>query len=142
MDNPTPLSGQLIDDVLGQRPFAAAPPDFTNRVMARIQATQLQPSRMIRFRLEPLDVALPLLAACLVVLVLGLTGRFAFLNMTAPISWSAVLDTATLTLPTAWLSSHWPILVGVFVFAEITLGVLFCMWMWLDQPLTLARQEA
>lgn len=143
MDEATHLPDPVIDELLGQRPFAAAPPGFTDRVMAQIQAVPvLATPTPIRYKLEPLDIALPVLVAFLVILVLGLTGELTFLGLAAPIDWSAVRPMIALPLPTPWLSRHWLVLMGLLVLAEIGLGVLFCMWLWLDQPLVLANEEA
>lgn len=143
MDESTPLSDELMDELLAQRPYAAAPPDFTDKVMTRIQSVYSPAMHVpIRFRLEPLDIALPVLIACLVVLALGLTGQFASLGITTPVDWSAVRLTTTLPLPTEWLAANWLRLVGLFVFAEVALGMLFCVWLWLDQPIILVSREA
>lgn len=135
MNEFTELSDELMDELLAQRPRAAAPPDFTKQVMTRIQSVSSPATRApVHFRLEPLDIALPVLLACLVILGLGLTGQLAFLGVTTPVDWSVVRPAVTLPLPGEWLAAHWLVLVGLFVFAEIALGLLFCAWIWLDQP--------
>jgi hypothetical protein len=111
--------------------------------MAQIQAAQVQAAReVIRYKLELLDIALPILGACLFVLVMGLTGQLAFLGIATPITWSAVLPATILPPLTDWASSNWLDLVGLFIFAEICAGALFCMWLWFDRPLPLATGEA
>ena len=143
MDNFTPVSDQFIEEALEQRSYARLPPGFVNQVMAQIQAAQVQVTpELIRYRLELLDIALPMLGTCLVVLALGLTGQLAFLGITTPIAWSAVLPSAILSLPTEWGFANWPGLVGLLVFAEICVGALFCMWFWPDRPLSLVNGEA
>jgi hypothetical protein len=155
MDELTPVPDQLIEEALAQRPFAPLPPGFVDRVMAQIYAAQLQVTReVIRYRLELLDVALPILGACLFVLVLWLTGQLAFLGISTPITWSAVLPTlilpltitpspmTVLPLPTEWVTSNWLDLVGLLVFAEICVVALFCVWFWLDRPLSLTNGDS
>jgi hypothetical protein len=73
----------------------------------------------------------------LVVLALGLTGQLAFLEMVIPIQIPAVFPTTNLSPPAAWAASNWMVLVVLFAFVEIGLGMLLCTWMWLDQPLSL-----
>jgi hypothetical protein len=141
MDEFTPIPDQIIEEALEERPYATLPPAFVGRVMARIEASQVT-RQVIRYRLELLDLALPILVACLVVLGLGLTGRFAFLGIATPINWSAVLPAALLSLPTRGLSANWNSLVGLLAFAEICLVGLFCVWFWLDRPLPPTNGQA
>jgi len=134
---------QLIEEALEQRPYAHLPPGFVIRVMAQIEPAQAQQTpEVTRFRLELLDLALPILGTCLALLALGLTGRLAFLGITAPTPWATVLPAATLSLPIEWPSSISLGLVGLLVFAEICLWVMFCVWFWLDRPLPLANGQA
>lgn len=147
MDDLTRVPDQLIEETLAQRSFAPLPPGFVDRVMAHILAAHIQSAQVqvtrevIRYKLELLDIALPILGACLFVLVMGLTGQLAFLGIATPITWSAVLPPAILPPLTDWLSSNWLDLVGLLVFAEICVGALFCMWFWLDRPLPLLNGE-
>ena len=142
MDEFTRVPEQLIEEALEQRPFAALPPAFVERVLEQIQTAQVQVTReAIRYKLELLDVALPILGACLAVLALGLTGQLAYLDIATPVTWPAVLPGGVLPPPTEWLSSNWLALVGVLVFAEICIGALFCVWLWLDRPLALANVD-
>jgi hypothetical protein len=134
---------QLIEEALEERPYADLPLDFVIRVMAQIEPDQVQRTpEVTRFRLELLDMALPILGTCLAVLALGLTGKLAFLGIAAPIPWAAVLPPATLSLPSGWPSSNLLGLVGLLVFAEICVCALFCVWFWLDRPLPLANGQA
>jgi hypothetical protein len=109
--------------------------------MAQIQAGQAQVTReVIRYRLEPLDIVLPILGACWVLLALGLSGQLAFLGISSPLPWAAVLPAVVSRLPAEWISSQWLSLVGLLVIAEICAGALFCLRMWLDWPLPFARR--
>jgi hypothetical protein len=90
---------------------------------------------VIRYKLELLDIAVPVLVACLVAIVLGLTGHLAFLGVTTPIDWSTLLQID-------WSAIEWLDVVGFLAFAEICIGAIFCVWMWLDRPLPLAGGEA
>lgn len=140
MNDQNPVLDPLIDEALEQRPIAPLPPGFVNQVMARIQAVPEKASRkVIRFRLELLDTAMPVLAACLVVLALGLTGQLVFLDLAAPVNWSMVLPSTIFSQPTEWslTNSNWVGLIGLLTFAEICLGILFCLWHWEDRPLIL-----
>jgi hypothetical protein len=138
MNDSSRVPDQLIEEALAQRPFATLPAGFIERVMAEVQNVQVSVTReVIRYKLELFDVVVPILAACLVVLALGLTGQLAFLDMAIPIQWSAVFPTTNLSPPIEWAASNWMLLVGLFVFAEIGLGMLFCTWLWLDRPLSL-----
>jgi hypothetical protein len=138
MNDSSHNSDHLIEKTLEQRPLAPLPPGFINRVMAQIQAAEGQVTReAIRYKLELLDVALPVLGTCLVVLALGLSGRLDFLGIAAPVTWSPVLPITGLPALTQWVSSNWLALIGLFVIAEICLAALFCTWWWLDQPLSL-----
>ena len=120
---------KMIDEALTRRPLATLPPGFAQRVMAQVQDAQAPPIReRIRYKLEPLDVALPALFACLVMLAIGL----AFVDLTLPPAWSAAFPAANLSLPWAWATSNWMVLVALLVTAEISLGLLFCAWLWLD----------
>ena len=142
MDDLTRSPDQLIEEALAQRPFAPLPPGFVDRVVEQIETAQAPVTRqVIRYKLELLDIAVPVLGACLTVLALGLTGHLAFLGIAMPIRWPAVLPTAVLPLLTEWLPFNWLDLVGVLVFAEICIGALFCVWMWLDRPLALANGD-
>jgi hypothetical protein len=138
MNDSPRVPDQLIEAALAQRPYAPFPAGFVARVMVEVQNSQVPVTReVIRYKLELFEVVLPILVACLVVLVLGLSGQLAFLNMARPIQWSAVFPTTNLSPPIAWAASNWMILVGLFVFAEIGLGMLFCTWLWQDRPLSL-----
>jgi hypothetical protein len=136
MNDSSHMPDQLIEEVIARRPFAPLPSGFVERIMAEIQDAQVAVTRqVIRYRLELFDVVVPILVACLVVLALGLTGQLAFLDIAIPIEWSAVFPTTNLSPPIEWAATNWMVLVGLFVFAEIGLGMLFCMWLWLDRPL-------
>lgn len=136
MDDLTHSPDHLIEEALAQRPLACLPSGFVDRVVEQIQAAPVPVTRSaIRYRLELLDVAVPLFGACLVVLALGLTGHLAFLGIATPIRWPAVLPGAFRPLPAEWLSLNWLDLVGLLVFAEICFGALLCVWLWLDRPL-------
>jgi hypothetical protein len=129
---------QLIEETLAQRPLAALPAGVVERVMAAVQnAPEPIAPEAIRYKIELFDVVLSILFACLVVLALGLTGQLAFLEMVIPIQIPAVFPTTNLSPPAAWAASNWMVLVVLFAFVEIGLGMLLCTWMWLDQPLSL-----
>ena len=135
MDEFTGSQERIIEDALGERPLATLPSGFINTVLSQIQSTPFQVSReAIRFKLEPLDVALPLLGTCLVVLALGLAGQFAFLGIATPVTWSAVIPAPLHRLPTEWFSANWLSLIGLLAFAEICLGAIVYAWMWQDRP--------
>ena len=124
---------QMIDEALARRPLATLPAGFVERVMAQVQDTQAPALReLVRYKLEPLDVALPMLVACMVLLAVALSGQLAFVNLAIPPGWSAIFPTANLSLPWAWAASNWMVLVGLLVSAEISLGILFCASLWLD----------
>lgn len=135
MDDTAQTTDRLIEQALAQRALAPLPPGFVDQLMTQIQTVPVRATReSIRYRVELPDIAFSLLGASLMVLALGLSGHLAVLGIAAPIAWTAVL-------PTAWAPTNWPALIGLFVFAEICFGALFCVWMWLDQPLTLVNGE-
>jgi hypothetical protein len=137
MDDQTQLIDQVIDSALAERPLAPLPAGFMEQVMAQIQTAQMQTSAVaVRFKLELLDVALPLLGACLVLTVLALSGQLAFLGVPAPVDWTAAAASLEWTAP-GWLD--W---VGLLLFAEVGLGLLFCVWLWLDRPLSIITGES
>lgn len=82
MDDFNPQQDTLLDSALNELPMAPLPSGFTTQVMAAIQAEaanptartarQTQPYPTIRFRLQPLDVALALFWS-LVLIVIWLT---------------------------------------------------------------------
>jgi hypothetical protein len=134
---------ELMEEALKERPYAHLPPDFVTRLMAQIEPAQVQRTpEVTRFKLELLDLALPILGSCLALLALGLTGQLAFLGIATPIPWAAILPPAMLSLPTEWPPSNLLGLVGLLVFAEICVGALFCVWFWLDRPLPLVNRQA
>lgn len=137
MDERTQLADELIDSALAERPLAPLPAGFTERVMAQVQTAQAQSGAIaIRYKLELLDVALPLLAACLVVVVLALTGQLTFLGVPPPIDWTAALQSIE------WSAPEWLDWIALLLVAELCFGALFCIWLWLDRPLSLMNGEA
>jgi hypothetical protein len=140
LDERTRLADELINTVLAERPLAPLPAGFMEQVLVQIQMAQTQTTQTtsvaVRFKLELLDVALPLLCACLVITVLVLSGQLAFLGVPPPVDWAAAITSLELTTP-EWLD--W---VGLLLFAEIGMGLLFCVWLWLDRPLLLKNGEA
>jgi hypothetical protein len=140
LDERTRLADELINTVLAERPLAPLPAGFMEQVLVQIQMAQTQTTQTtsvaVRFKLELLDVALPLLCACLVIVVLVLSGQLAFLSVPPPVDWTAAITSLELATP-EWLD--W---VGLLLFVEIGIGVMFCVWMWLDRPLPLTNGEA
>lgn len=135
MDERTQLADELIDSALAERPLAPLPAGFTERVMAQIQTAQTG-AIAIRYKLELLDVALPLLVACLVAVVLALTGQLTFLGIPSPVDWSAALQSIE------WNAPEWLDWIALLLVVELCFGALFCIWLWLDRPLSLANGEA
>lgn len=136
LDERTQLTDELIDSALAERPLAALPSGFTERVMAQIQTAQAQTGAdAVRFKLELLDVALPLLAACLVAVLLALTGQLTFLGVPSPVDWTAALQAIE------WNAPEWLDWIALLLVAELCFGALFCIWLWLDRPLSLVNGE-
>jgi hypothetical protein len=136
MDDQTYLQDLLINTALEERPLAPLPIGFVDRITAQMQATQAQVAReTIRYKLEFLDIALPFLSLCLVVVALALAGQLTALGITSPVDWTAVL-------PADWTAPGWLDLVGLLLLAEICIGAMFCVWIWLDRPLPLVNGEA
>jgi hypothetical protein len=136
MDEHTAYQDQLIDTALDERPIAPLPPAFVERVMARVHEAPAATARPpVAFRLELLDIAVPLLLACLVVLGLTLAGQLAVLGISTPLDWPVMLQAARWSFP-PWLD-----LFVVILFAELCFTALFCVWLWLDRPLSLANGE-
>jgi hypothetical protein len=137
LDERTRFADELISTVLAERPPAPLPAGLMEQVMVQIQTAQTQTTAVaVRFKLELLDIALPLLCACLVITVLALSGQLAFLGVPTPVDWTAAITSSELAVP-EWLD--W---VGLLLFAEIGMGLLFCVWLWLDRPLPLTNGEA
>ncbi len=114
----------VLEAALDQLPLAPLPAGFTQRVMTHVN----KPS--IRFRLQPIDVIVPLVS----VLMLGLIVAAGWSAFLAIESTPPLPSTPASSLLVAEDMTSWAMLICVTLFGGILSLAAICTFVWLETP--------
>lgn len=119
----------MIDEALQTYPQVTLPPGFVNRIMTQVEALpHIQPER---FRLHFLDIALTLfIGGVVTALLLTVFAYFGIVNW----GWLPVDTLFSFNIDSLSASARFWLMLGVVLFAEITLGAGVCVQLWQDRP--------
>ena len=122
----------MITEVLDNYPLEPLPANFVNNVMQQVQAVTTD-TLQVRFRLDFMDWIIPVFASLFALLVM------AFVHW-----WSAMgfvpggADAGLFTAVWQAIDFNWIVIVALVVITEIFIAGVVVVWLWFDDPPTLA----